>query len=213
MGRASQWSCLQRPIDTDDKMALREHEDEQISERIRLNSSLEDGWMRRVTRIDTISLSIECGPTEYGIARAGRPRGSRGSGPGMSQVAGCAGQRVSVAWCRTEYLVGYLNPSGQRRREGVWLGAVSGGRNGSSHLCHDPARYKYPRGRGGFVMFTNANANTATASVAPPGFARRSLLGMVVIAAAPLSRRALAETARADATSTPSASTGHCSPQ
>jgi phospholipid transport system substrate-binding protein len=50
------------------------------------------------------------------------------------------------------------------------------------------------------VMFTNAN--TATASVASPGFARRSLLGMLVIAAAPLSRRALAETAPADATST-----------
>jgi phospholipid transport system substrate-binding protein len=45
------------------------------------------------------------------------------------------------------------------------------------------------------------NGNTATASVAP-GFTRRSLLGMVVIAAAPLSRRALAETAPADAIST-----------
>ena len=49
-------------------------------------------------------------------------------------------------------------------------------------------------------MFTNAN--TATASVAPPGFARRSLLGMAVIATMPLSRRAPAETAPADATST-----------
>jgi phospholipid transport system substrate-binding protein len=49
-------------------------------------------------------------------------------------------------------------------------------------------------------MFTNAN--TATVSVAPSGFARRSLLGMVMIAAAPLSRRALAETAPADAIST-----------
>jgi hypothetical protein len=37
------------------------------------------------------------------------------------------------------------------------------------------------------------NANTATTSVAPQGFARRSLLGMVMIAAAPLSRGALAE--------------------
>ena len=46
------------------------------------------------------------------------------------------------------------------------------------------------------------NANTATASVAPQGFARRSLLGMVMIAAAPLSRGALAETAPADAIST-----------
>ena len=46
------------------------------------------------------------------------------------------------------------------------------------------------------------NANTATTSVAPQGFARRSLLGMVVVAAAPLSRRALAETAPEDATST-----------
>ena len=46
------------------------------------------------------------------------------------------------------------------------------------------------------------NANTATASVAPPGFARRSLLGMAVIATMPLSRRAPAETAPADATST-----------
>ena len=45
-------------------------------------------------------------------------------------------------------------------------------------------------------------ANTATTSVAPQGFARRSLLGMVMIAAAPLSRRALAETAAADAIST-----------
>jgi phospholipid transport system substrate-binding protein len=45
------------------------------------------------------------------------------------------------------------------------------------------------------------NANTATASVAPPGFARRSLLGMAVIATMPLSRRAPAETAPADATS------------
>ena len=46
------------------------------------------------------------------------------------------------------------------------------------------------------------NANTATTSVAPQGFARRSLLGMVMIAAAPLSRGALAETAPADAIST-----------
>jgi phospholipid transport system substrate-binding protein len=46
------------------------------------------------------------------------------------------------------------------------------------------------------------NANTATTSIAPAGFARRSLLGLMVIAAAPLSRRALAETAPADATST-----------
>jgi phospholipid transport system substrate-binding protein len=46
------------------------------------------------------------------------------------------------------------------------------------------------------------NANTATASVALPGIGRRSLLGMVVIAAAALSRRALAETAPADAPST-----------
>jgi phospholipid transport system substrate-binding protein len=49
-------------------------------------------------------------------------------------------------------------------------------------------------------MFTNAN--TATASVAAPGLARRSLLGIVVIAAAPLSRRPLAKPAPADATST-----------
>jgi phospholipid transport system substrate-binding protein len=49
-------------------------------------------------------------------------------------------------------------------------------------------------------MFTNANI--ATASVTPSGFARRSLLGMVVIAAVPLSRRAVAETVPADATST-----------
>ena len=47
-----------------------------------------------------------------------------------------------------------------------------------------------------------SNANTATASVAPLGLSRRSLLGMVVLVAAPLSRRALAETASADATST-----------
>jgi phospholipid transport system substrate-binding protein len=45
------------------------------------------------------------------------------------------------------------------------------------------------------------NANTATASVLS-GFARRSLLGMLVIAAAPLSRRALAETAPPSATTT-----------
>jgi phospholipid transport system substrate-binding protein len=49
-------------------------------------------------------------------------------------------------------------------------------------------------------MFTNASG--ATASVASPGFARRSLLGMMVIAAVPLSRCALAETAPAEATST-----------
>jgi phospholipid transport system substrate-binding protein len=49
-------------------------------------------------------------------------------------------------------------------------------------------------------MFTNAN--TATASVAPQNFARRLLLGMVMIAAAPLSGQALAETAPADAIST-----------
>src|ERR1700733_9742277 len=49
-------------------------------------------------------------------------------------------------------------------------------------------------------MFTNAN--TATASVVPQGLARRSLLGVVMIAAAPLNRRALAETAPADAIST-----------
>jgi phospholipid transport system substrate-binding protein len=46
------------------------------------------------------------------------------------------------------------------------------------------------------------NANTATTSVAPQGFARRSLLGIVMIAAARLSRSALAETAPADAIST-----------
>ena len=46
-----------------------------------------------------------------------------------------------------------------------------------------------------------SNANTATASVAPLGLSRRSLLGMVVLVAAPLSRRALAEPASADATS------------
>jgi phospholipid transport system substrate-binding protein len=57
-----------------------------------------------------------------------------------------------------------------------------------------------PEIEGEVVMFTNAK--TATASVARPGFARRSLLGMVVIATLPLSRRALAETAPADATST-----------
>jgi phospholipid transport system substrate-binding protein len=50
------------------------------------------------------------------------------------------------------------------------------------------------------VMFTNAI--TATASVTSPGLARRPLLGMMVIATAPLSRRLLAETAPADATST-----------
>jgi phospholipid transport system substrate-binding protein len=49
-------------------------------------------------------------------------------------------------------------------------------------------------------MFTNAN--TATASVAATGLPRRSVLGMVVIAAAPLSQRALAETSSADAIST-----------
>jgi ABC-type transporter MlaC component len=49
-------------------------------------------------------------------------------------------------------------------------------------------------------MFTNAN--TATASVAAPGLPRRSLLGIAVIAAAPLSRRPLAKTAPVDATST-----------
>jgi phospholipid transport system substrate-binding protein len=79
-------------------------------------------------------------------------------------------------------------------------GVALGGRSGSSHLRHDPARYKCPREEGEVVMFTNAN--TATVSVAPSGFARRSLLGMVVIAAAPLSWRALAETAPADATTT-----------
>jgi phospholipid transport system substrate-binding protein len=48
-------------------------------------------------------------------------------------------------------------------------------------------------------MFTNVDA--ATASV-PPGFARRSLLGMVVITVAPLSRRAFAGTAPTAAIST-----------
>jgi phospholipid transport system substrate-binding protein len=48
-------------------------------------------------------------------------------------------------------------------------------------------------------MFTNANI--ATASV-PPGCARRLLLGMVVLAAAVQSRRALAETAPSGAIST-----------
>ena len=47
-----------------------------------------------------------------------------------------------------------------------------------------------------------SNANTATASIAPLNLSRRSLLGMVVLVAAPLSRRALAQTASADATST-----------
>ena len=45
------------------------------------------------------------------------------------------------------------------------------------------------------------NANTATTSV-PPGFMRRSLLGTILIAAARLSRRALAETAPSGATAT-----------
>jgi phospholipid transport system substrate-binding protein len=57
-----------------------------------------------------------------------------------------------------------------------------------------------PEIEGEVVMLTNAN--TATASVPPAGFARRSLLGMVVIATLPLSRRAGAETAPADATFT-----------
>jgi len=59
---------------------------------------------------------------------------------------------------------------------------------------------RIPEIEGEVIMFTNANSSTA--SVTPLGFARRSLLGMVVIAAAPLSRRALAETPPADATST-----------
>ena len=46
------------------------------------------------------------------------------------------------------------------------------------------------------AMFTNANIATAPV---PAGCARRSLLGMMVIAAAPLGRRALAETAASDA--------------
>jgi phospholipid transport system substrate-binding protein len=50
------------------------------------------------------------------------------------------------------------------------------------------------------VMFSNAN--TATASVVPPGFSRRSLLALAVIAAASRCRCALAETAPTDATST-----------
>jgi phospholipid transport system substrate-binding protein len=54
-----------------------------------------------------------------------------------------------------------------------------------------------PEMEGEAVMFTNAN----TASVSP-GRTRRLLIGMLVIAAAALSRRALAETAPADATST-----------
>jgi phospholipid transport system substrate-binding protein len=44
--------------------------------------------------------------------------------------------------------------------------------------------------------------NTSTRSVAAPGLRRRSLLGMVAIAAAPLSRHALAATVPADATAT-----------
>jgi hypothetical protein len=42
-----------------------------------------------------------------------------GSGPHVPKVAGCAGQRVSVAAYCTEYFVGWLNPSGPRRGEGV----------------------------------------------------------------------------------------------
>jgi phospholipid transport system substrate-binding protein len=54
---------------------------------------------------------------------------------------------------------------------------------------------------GKVVVFTNAN--TPTTSVAAPGFRRRSLLGMMVVAAAaPLSGQALADTAPADAVAT-----------
>jgi hypothetical protein len=49
---------------------------------------------------------------------------------------------------------------------------------------------------GKVVMFTNAN--TATASIAAPGLRRRSLLGMVVVGATPLSWRAFAAAALAD---------------
>ena len=54
---------------------------------------------------------------------------------------------------------------------------------------------------GKVVVFTNAN--TPTTPVAAPGFRRRSLLGMmVVVAAAPLTAQALADTAPADAVAT-----------
>jgi phospholipid transport system substrate-binding protein len=46
------------------------------------------------------------------------------------------------------------------------------------------------------------NANIVITSVTPSGLARRSLIAMVVIAAVPLSRRVVAETVPADATST-----------
>jgi phospholipid transport system substrate-binding protein len=63
-------------------------------------------------------------------------------------------------------------------------------------LCHDQLGTSIPEIEGEFVMITT------TAPVAHPGFARRSLLAMVVIAAVPPSRRAVTETAPADAAST-----------
>jgi phospholipid transport system substrate-binding protein len=56
-----------------------------------------------------------------------------------------------------------------------------------------------PEIEGEAAMFPNANIAIASVVL---GFTRRSLLGMVVIAAAPLSRRALAETTPSGATST-----------
>jgi phospholipid transport system substrate-binding protein len=47
-----------------------------------------------------------------------------------------------------------------------------------------------------------SNTSTATFHISARGLPRRSLLGVVMIGAAPLSRRALAETAPVDATST-----------
>jgi phospholipid transport system substrate-binding protein len=146
--------------------------------------------------IDVITLSTEHGPTEHGIAGPARARSSRGSAGGLSKIVGCAGQRVLVAWVLFRLL------------ESIWT-AVWGLRPArplwTDEMVHCTcARIKLstriPEIEGEVIMFTNANSSTA--SVTPFGFARRSLLGMVVIAAAPLSRRALAETPPADATST-----------
>jgi phospholipid transport system substrate-binding protein len=73
-------------------------------------------------------------------------------------------------------------------------------KNGLTEWFAAQPRTSIPEMEGKVVMFTNAN--TATASIAAPGLRRRSLLGMVVVGATPLSWRALAAAAPADATAT-----------
>jgi hypothetical protein len=131
--------------------------------------------------IDVISPATEHGPAEHAIAGLGRAAG------GMSRLAGCGVQRVSVAAYCTEYFVSYLTHLCRGVVRASGLGATAGRQNDSSRLRHDPGSIKYPGDRGEAATFTNANIATA---FVPRGCARRLLVETAVIAAAVQCRRA-----------------------